>query len=362
MNMDEKINYLFNEIRLLKQKNANSFDEKIKVLNNKIDKKEDDLKNLINEKDDIIKDLKEKLLKQEKEHKIQLQKINNKIQEIISENNKISENIKKELNNLILKNKDLQNNFQIIKNNIQQLKNKENKENISNTQIFYSNAQKIFQSEEFNSLSQEEFMKKYSSNSKLSNLKEIHTEAMVGCYLSFSNLDSRGNKFEGWSKNQKRGNYFYDPPIGWIGIGLKVLQKFDNGDDTWIGNNNSTGEWAVAYHGVGYCQRSENVKGLIRMILTGGFKPGPRQMHQDCEDLNHKGKKVGRGVAFCPSIRDAEDYSGIVNFNGIEYKTVIMVRIKTSAIRACNCSYSSTWIVNGTFDEVRPYRVLFKRC
>ena len=72
--------------------------------------------------------------------------------------------------------------------------------------------------------------------------------------------------------NQKRGNYYYDPPIGWIGIGLKALQKFDNGDDTWIGNNNSEGEWAVAYHRFACGQSSENVKRIIRMIFNGGSR------------------------------------------------------------------------------------------
>jgi len=184
----------------------------------------------------------------------------------------------------------------------------------------------------------------------------------MGCQLFLLELDSRGNKFEGWSKNQKRGNYYYDPPIGWIGIGLKVLGKFDNGDDTWIGNNNSKGEWAVAYYGVGRHQRSEDVKKIIRMIYSSGFGPGFRQTLQNCEYLNHKGKIFGKIVAFSPSILDAESYSGIVNFNDIKYKAVIMVRIKPSAIRVCNCRSSITWIVNETYDEVRPYRILFKKC
>ena len=90
--MDEKINLLYNEIKLLKQNNINSFDEKLKIMNNNIDKislslnkNKDNIINLINETDTITEYLKEKLLKQEKEHKIEIQKINNKIKEIISE-------------------------------------------------------------------------------------------------------------------------------------------------------------------------------------------------------------------------------------------------------------------------------------
>jgi hypothetical protein len=55
----------------------------------------------------------------------------------------------------------------------------------------------IFQSEEFNSLSQDRFKEKYSLNFKLSNLKEIHTELIIGCQLTFNCLDSKGNRFGG---------------------------------------------------------------------------------------------------------------------------------------------------------------------
>ena len=341
MNIDEKINFLFNEIKLLKQNNASSFDQKINIMNNKIDniydtlnKKEDDIKNLINEKDSIIKDLKEKLLKQENE----IQKKKSKIQEI-----------KNIINELVLFKEN-------ITSKIDQIKN------IDNAQMTYSYEQMVFQSEEFNSLSIDEFKKKFSFNPNLSYLKEIHDGMIEGGHFTFRELDPRGNKFESWSNNQKRGNYFYDPPIGWIGIGLNVLFKFDNGNNTWIGNNNSKGEWAVAYHGVGCGQSSENVQRIIRYIFNSGFRPGVRQIYENFEDLNHKGKKVGRGVVFSPLIKEAEDYSGVSILNGIKYKTVIMVRIKPSAIRSCNFNNLTFWIVNGTCDEVRPYRILFKKC
>ena len=37
---------------------------------------------------------------------------------------------------------------------------------------------------------------------------------MSGCKLSKNLLDSRGNKIEGWSIGEKRGNKPYDPPLG----------------------------------------------------------------------------------------------------------------------------------------------------
>ena len=45
-------------------------------------------------------------------------------------------------------------------------------------------------------------------------------------YLSPSILDSRGNRFKGWGKNEKRGGEDYIPPLnGWFGIGLKVMKN-----------------------------------------------------------------------------------------------------------------------------------------
>ena len=44
-----------------------------------------------------------------------------------------------------------------------------------------------------------------------------------------------------------------------------------------------------------------------------------------------------------------------------------MVRVKPDAIRHCDsCSDSRApynyWVVNGTTDEIRPYRILYKKC
>ena len=37
-----------------------------------------------------------------------------------------------------------------------------------------------------------------------------------------------------------------------------------------------------------------------------------------------------------------------------------MVRVKNEAIRQCNCM-SDYWVVNVTPDEIRPYRILYKK-
>ena len=181
---------------------------------------------------------------------------------------------------------------------------------------------------------------------------------MEGCKLSKSMLDSRGNRSEGWAIGENRGGKPYQPPTkGWIGLGLKVLDRFDNGDNKWIGMINGPGEWCVAYHGVGRGQ--ENVKYITKSIINDRFKPGSGQAYKDDENMNKPGTKVGEGVYCTPDIDKAEIYSGKTKINGKNYYTVLMVRVKPSAIRQSS-EEPDYWVVNGTTDEIRPYRILYK--
>ena len=221
----------------------------------------------------------------------------------------------------------------------------------------------IFQSDEFNNLNLEQFKQKFMNDkefSDLQNLKEIHTEVIFGaCKLTKNQLDSRGNRIDGWGINEERGRLKYYPPIGWTGIGLKVLDKYDQGNNDWIGMDNKEGEWCVAYHGVGRYQNSEQVKKVTGLIYKSEFKPGGNQCHENHDDINHPGNKVGEGVYCTPFVNVAEQYAGISNINGKSYKIVLMARVKQSAIRTCE-DQKDYWVVNGSKDEIRPYRILYK--
>ena len=52
-------------------------------------------------------------------------------------------------------------------------------------------------------------------------------------------FDERGIRDSGWGIGQKRGpqKYLidYDPPLNRIGYGLNVLDKYDGGDNSWLG-------------------------------------------------------------------------------------------------------------------------------
>ena len=273
------------------------------------------------------------------------------------------------------RNNELLNNEKEYEKFKEKLKNKLSKEyNIPKEKIIITLPQKgsfhvqlIFQSDEFQNLNKQEFINKFKNDnefSELSNLKDIHEDVILGAVkLTRNQLDPRGNRVDGWGIGEKRGGKDYDPPLGWKGIGLRVMDKYDNGDNTWIGMNNSPGEWCVAYHGVGRNQTSDNVKNSTGSIIKSTFKPGPDcgQLHKDCYDEFHPGQKVGRGVYCTPFIKTAGNfYSGISEINGIKYKTVLMVRVKPEAIRHCKCD--DYWVVNGTTDEIRPYRILYQKC
>ena len=223
----------------------------------------------------------------------------------------------------------------------------------------------IFQNDDFNNLDLDDWKMKLKNDYEYPEfqcIKGINKGAiMSSCKLTKKMLDPRGDRTEGWGINESRGGKPYYPPLGWIGIGLNVLDKYDNGNNNWIGMINSSDEWCVAYHGVGRYKSSDEVKYITGKIINTEFKAGEAQAHEDHDNINRPGTKVGKGVYCTPNIETACDYSGESTINGKTYKTVLMVRVKPSIIRQCNCDYAKDyWVVNGTKDEIRPYRILYK--
>jgi len=100
--------------------------------------------------------------------------------------------------------------------------------------------QGIFQSNEFNDLSEDEFIKKYQHNQKLIELKTIQFDLHSDFKFTKNILDYKGNKISGCRKGEKRGGKDYIPPLGWKGFGFNAFDKYD--DNLWIGKNNSNGE------------------------------------------------------------------------------------------------------------------------
>ena len=220
----------------------------------------------------------------------------------------------------------------------------------------------IFKSQDF-TLNENELIQKFKNEKEeLGKLKKIEQGIIVnGCVLYPHMLDPRGNNQDGgWAgKGEKRGGEEYIPPKGWTGYGLKVFDVYS--DNTWLGMNNSKGEWCVAYHGVARGQSSEKVAMITGAIYKGGFKPSTGGKITFDDDLRHPGKKCGLGVYVSPDISYAEGYAGITQFNGEKYKCVLMLRINPEKIRQSK-TYPKEYILEPTTDEIRPYRVLLKKC
>ena len=229
----------------------------------------------------------------------------------------------------------------------------------------------IFMSDEFNnnftkenfinSCTQEEFK-------ELNNLKEIQKGViMEGVKLNPSMLDSRGNQHpNGYGGPPTRGGEVYIPPMGWIGYGLRVKDVYDNGNNDWLEMNNNPNEWAVAYHGIGKAHNTKDTESITNKIIKGGdfksgsFLVGSGQDRKNCDDVRHPGQKVGEGVYCTPDIKVAEGYAGQSSIvNGKRYKMVFMMRVKPDRIRTSK-EAPHEWILDGTTDEMRPYRILLK--
>ena len=166
-----------------------------------------------------------------------------------------------------------------------------------------------------------------------------------------------------WAQNELRGGRKYIPPNNWIGFGLNVINKYDNGNNDWLSCDGRKGEWCIAYHGACVRSTSDQIKQIIKPILLNNLKPGSGQAYQFDYDACHPGRKVGVGVYCTPNPLDAEGYAGIIEVNGFRYKVAFMLRVKPDKIRFSN-SQPNYWVLNagnGDFSEIRPYRFLIKK-
>ena len=91
-------------------------------------------------------------------------------------------------------------------------------------------------------------------------LEELTTQYLINeCGCDPKYLDSKGNTFFYYQPpNCQRGGERYNLPLGWIGFGLEVLNRY--GNDNWLGKDGKEGEWAVAYHGFGRSFSGDNLK------------------------------------------------------------------------------------------------------
>ena len=167
-----------------------------------------------------------------------------------------------------------------------------------------------------------------------------------GCRLNRKMFDSKGDA-KRWSQGGERGGKPYYPPEGWIGLGINVWNRYDNHNNDWLDCTGQPGEWSVAYHGMGG-------------ILSPGEKNNNnknRQQFHDSEDKYHKGNKVGKGICMTPNPKIMEESCSTYTIFGRPHKIGIMCRVNPKKIR-CPKENENYWFINGTDNEIRPYRIL----
>jgi hypothetical protein len=194
---------------------------------------------------------------------------------------------------------------------------------------------------------------------KLGIVDFIKRPLLEGCRLSPNLFNPNFNKY--YSQvlpNQKRGGEEYIPPLNWTVYGINVSGKYDFGNDTWLGNKNENGEFAVAYYGINnLVNKNINLMGSI-LSLMGNLETG--QTFVNVKNARNPGQNCKSGAYFYKNPNHAENSSEVINIGGFEYKIMFMCRVKPSKIMQPE-NFKDCWILSPTPDEVRPYKILVKK-
>ena len=202
-----------------------------------------------------------------------------------------------------------------------------------------------FGTEDYNNLQVNTLQNIFSQHApSLNHLMGIESNLVLdGILLNPELLDERGNNLnQGWGRGEKRGGRPYNPPLGWMGYGLRVFGKYDKGNNVWLNYDGAAGEWCVAYHGA-----------------SSKINHNYSKMRDD-NDINHPGSKIGEGVYCSPNPNVLDTDGGVVQVNNKNYKIGFMLRVRPDKIRIAQ-SNNDYWVLNGNSDEIRPYRILIKQ-
>ena len=196
------------------------------------------------------------------------------------------------------------------------------------------------------------------------NIKKIKVRPLIECLqISREILDLKGDRSSGWGENEKRGNEKYIPPLnGWTGIGLKVLNMYDNGNNVWIDYKNLNGEFAIAYIGINnFLNDKDRMIKDLNDYARNIQKMINNKLYQTEIDIRSKNNQIcGEGICLFQNPQYAENSAGIIDIFGFRIKLILMCRVNPKKIRQPK-NFPECWILNPTPDEIRPYRILIKK-
>ena len=197
--------------------------------------------------------------------------------------------------------------------------------------------------------------------SKLLELQSIKYKLLIKDFnIKEENFDNTGNLLvPNTRQNRFRGKEIYDPPYNWLGLGLSVLGKFDDGNDDWLEDISDKSEWAIAYRGIS-SKKQEHIKDMLKHFIEERNLEIARINFKDkfgkkLNDKRHWGT-IESGIYMTPYIKIAEKYTKTISFNNKNYKVLLMAKVKVSEIK--EPKNSNFWVLDN--DKIRIYRVLFK--
>ena len=188
-------------------------------------------------------------------------------------------------------------------------------------------------------------------------------------YCKFKNLfDSRGDLLIPNTTNiLKRGSEDYNPPYGWLGIGLNISGKYNENkedeDGKWLLEKKHS-KWANAYLGFNQEKNSKNkiilktftIKDYLYDLVTKNEMLEIFERKIDFDDIRHKSKKYEKGIYLNSKIENVENDSGLVTIDDKIYKFLLMVRVKIDEIS--QPKNKDVWVLDKKF--IRVYRILLK--
>ena len=169
----------------------------------------------------------------------------------------------------------------------------------------------------------------------LPDLKRIEEKPLIEkLQLNSDIFDILGDRPEGFwcveSGGETRGGKDYIPPLdNWNGLGLSVADKYDQGDNDWLGYEHEEGEFAIGYMG-------------INKLLEEEF------------DYNID------SVCIFQDPDSAEKNAAVIDIVGYKIKLILMCRVNPDKIRILN-NKENQWVLNPNSNEIRPYRILIKK-
>ena len=183
----------------------------------------------------------------------------------------------------------------------------------------------------------------------LLNFRKIRDEFIIKqCKISKNKLDFNYNFIiPNINFVTRKGGEIYNPPDGWFGFGVKVINKY-----------NKPGEnvrKAIAYYPFND-MTPKKIKRELNNIIYNGFGDPDLKCQPKCGSIDKRTKmKVGTGIYLSPKIDIIESNTGMIYFNGKAYKIALMVSVLAEKIRQPDSNY---WVLRK--EEIEVNKIIFK--